>query len=468
MDFNSTTGSIQFSSSILSADLDDFLSPSETCILPLQGGMAPAGSVLAPIVPTRNQPKSQEGSKTVAKVTLSDCLACSGCLTTAETVLLETHSKEKLNALLKRKDSVVVLVSLSFQSISSIATFWNVSMDVSARRLAWILRERCGIDGVFDLEMGRRIALEETFREFWEEKRTLESRKTLLSSSCPGFVLLTEKSEAENRNLVASLSSVKSPQAIMGTLLKRILPRRAEWAKKLQNGMKKVVHVAVMPCYDKKLEAARSQLADSSGTPETDIVLTTSELLSYIDDCCSNHAEEIQESSLDQISICGYGSSMIPVSSTSGSFAEYLNYRVAMEIPGSMSSEFQAVRNGDFREASIRDEHGSVLFRFAIANGFRNVRNLLRKIKAEKCRYDYIEMMSCPGGCTNGSGQLSLGHNGSPQGARETLSKVNETYFSYPWWTEGEQSFNEDAEESSMFRTTFQAIAKSETAALRW
>lgn len=31
----------------------------------------------------------------VAKVSLSDCLACSGCITTAETLLIETHSVQE-------------------------------------------------------------------------------------------------------------------------------------------------------------------------------------------------------------------------------------------------------------------------------------------------------------------------------------------------------------------------------------
>lgn len=31
----------------------------------------------------------------VAKVSLSDCLACSGCITTAETMLIESHSEKE-------------------------------------------------------------------------------------------------------------------------------------------------------------------------------------------------------------------------------------------------------------------------------------------------------------------------------------------------------------------------------------
>ena len=32
----------------------------------------------------------------------------------------------------------------------------------------------------------------------------------------------------------------------------------------------------------------------------------------------------------------------------------------------------------------------------------------MRKIKQGKCEYDYVELMACPSGCTNGGGQIKL------------------------------------------------------------
>ena len=44
------------------------------------------------------------------------------------------------------------------------------------------------------------------------------------------------------------------------------------------------------------------------------------------------------------------------------------------------------------------------------AYGFRNIQNLMIKLKqnASKIRHEciYIEVMACPGGCTNGGGQI--------------------------------------------------------------
>ena len=42
--------------------------------------------------------KKQNNDNQAARVSLQDCLACSGCITTAETLLIEAHSiKEFLN-----------------------------------------------------------------------------------------------------------------------------------------------------------------------------------------------------------------------------------------------------------------------------------------------------------------------------------------------------------------------------------
>jgi iron only hydrogenase large subunit-like protein len=38
--------------------------------------------------------------------------------------------------------------------------------------------------------------------------------------------------------------------------------------------------------------------------------------------------------------------------------------------------------------------------------GFRNIQNVVKMIKNNKCEYVYIEIMACPNGCFNGGGQI--------------------------------------------------------------
>ena len=38
------------------------------------------------------------------------------------------------------------------------------------------------------------------------------------------------------------------------------------------------------------------------------------------------------------------------------------------------------------------------MLRFAAVYGFRNIQTLVRKIKMNRCEYDYVEVMACPSG----------------------------------------------------------------------
>jgi iron only hydrogenase large subunit-like protein len=69
---------------------------------------------------------------------------------------------------------------------------------------------------------------------------------------------------------------------------------------------------------------------------------------------------------------------------------------------------FEAQKNPDLREAIIKNKAGDVVLKFAIANGFRNIQNLVQKMKRKRCDYDLVEIMACPSGCLNGGAQLRL------------------------------------------------------------
>jgi len=60
---------------------------------------------------------------------------------------------------------------------------------------------------------------------------------------------------------------------------------------------------------------------------------------------------------------------------------------------------FGYFRNQDLLEAVV--EHEGKTLRFAIANGFRNIQNLVQKLKRKKCQYNYVEVMACPSGNKN-------------------------------------------------------------------
>ena len=66
---------------------------------------------------------------------------------------------------------------------------------------------------------------------------------------------------------------------------------------------------------------------------------------------------------------------------------------------------YKTLKNTDFREV-ILEKDGKTLLKFAIANGFRNIQNLVQKLKRKRCDYDFVEVLACPSGCVNGGAQL--------------------------------------------------------------
>ena len=66
---------------------------------------------------------------------------------------------------------------------------------------------------------------------------------------------------------------------------------------------------------------------------------------------------------------------------------------------------YKILKNSDFREVSL-ERDGKTLLKFAIANGFRNIQNLVQKLKRKRCDYDFVEILACPSGCINGGAQL--------------------------------------------------------------
>lgn len=87
-----------------------------------------------------------------------------------------------------------------------------------------------------------------------------------------GFVCYAEKTHGNF--ILPYISTTKSPQQIMGSLVKQYLSKK----KEVTPG--EVYHVTFMPCYDKKLEASREDFySEMLNCHDVDCVITASEYL---------------------------------------------------------------------------------------------------------------------------------------------------------------------------------------------
>lgn len=86
---------------------------------------------------------------------------------------------------------------------------------------------------------------------------------------------------------------------------------------------------------------------------------------------------------------------------THGFATQPLEEAVWVQDVGEGPLEMKVVRSRDFQEVAVM-HGGRCVLRGAQAYGFRNIQNLMRKIRSGKCPYDVVEVMACPAGAPSG------------------------------------------------------------------
>eukprot|EP00800_Vazella_pourtalesii_P000732 TRINITY_DN1063_c0_g1_i2.p1 TRINITY_DN1063_c0_g1~~TRINITY_DN1063_c0_g1_i2.p1 ORF type:complete len:457 (-),score=109.27 TRINITY_DN1063_c0_g1_i2:570-1940(-) len=382
-----------FSGILKLTDLDDFITPSQECIKPVQRPSRSSGGV-----PTESTKLE------TAKISLNDCLACSGCVTSAESVLVGSQSFEEF---LKSAESnqtaqdKIFILTLSPQSIVSIAATCKLSLEETTLRLSGMFRS-FGVTYVFDSSFARSFSLMETANEFISRFKLGETQLPLLASSCPGWICYAEKTHGDL--VLPFISTAKSPQQVAGSLVKDYV------ASKLGASPDRIYHLSLMPCYDKKLEASRHQFySDMYATRDVDMVLTSVEVGALLEE----RAQEITD--YPSVGLNSFWDLKLEPSSAllghrgsgAGGYLEHTLVRAAKQLFDVEVNEisYTALKNRDIGEVSVEKDGVSVL-KFAYAYGFRNIQNVVQKIKRKKCPYHFVEVMACPSACLNGGGQM--------------------------------------------------------------
>nr|XP_029502031.1 cytosolic Fe-S cluster assembly factor narfl-like isoform X1 [Oncorhynchus nerka] len=189
----------QFSGVLQLTDLDDFITPSQECVKPVKLEKKQGRSVAKIQIEDDGsyfQVKQDGGKQKLekAKITLNDCLACSGCITSAESVLITQQSHEEIYRVLRNNkqagvaEQKVVVVSVSPQSRASLAARYGLSSSEAGRRLTAFFKG-LGVHHVFDTSFSRTFSLLESQREFVERFHRKEQDKQalpMLASACPG------------------------------------------------------------------------------------------------------------------------------------------------------------------------------------------------------------------------------------------------------------------------------------------
>ena len=316
------------------------------------------------------------------------CVFCGQCVIRCPTgALVEKDDTEKVLDALQDPEKYVV-VSFAPSVRASIGELFGLPLgSLIIGKLVSALRE-LGFKKVFDVNYGADLTIVEEANEFIER---LKSGKKLpmFTSCCPAWVRYVEEFYPE---MIPNLSTCKSPQAMLGAVIKNFLPE-------LENIPKdKLVHVTIMPCIAKKYEILRPDILG-----DIDYVLTVREL-----------AEIIKQAKIDFLNLKEEKED-IPFGEYSGAAAIFgvtggvmeATLRTAIEwLTGETFSnlEFIPVRGlKDIRVAEINIK--DIKLKVAVAHSLKAAQEVLEKIKRKELDIQFLEVMACPGGCIGGGGQ---------------------------------------------------------------
>lgn len=332
-------------------------------------------------------------------ISQTDCSQCGQCIVHCPVgALRERDDVDKVLAQLENPDIVTVA-----HIAPAVRTAWaehlGLPEDSATVSLLASALKQLGFDYVFDTSFSADLTIMEEGSEFLEKKTGGKLEQyPLFTSCCPGWVRFVK---SQYPQLVGQLSTAKSPQQMLGAIVK------SYFAEKQGIAPEKIRCVSIMPCVAKKGEYQLPAM-HKDGIRDIDYSLTTRELLRLFK-AERIHVENLKEVPFDNL-LKEYTGAGVIFGSTGGVMEAALRsayYLVTGKNPD--PDDFQTVRatdakdNQPWRETEF-DINGTTV-RTAVTSGLGNARKLCEAILRGEAHYDFVEVMACPGGCAGGGGQ---------------------------------------------------------------
>ncbi len=329
----------------------------------------------------------------------SPCVRCGQCSAHCPTgAIFEKDETARVWSALRETDRYC-MVQIAPAVRVAIGEGFGLEPGVNLTKKLYAILRRLGFHAVFDTNFAADVTIMEEASEFVERFVHRKGPLPLITTCCPSWVDYMEKFHAD---MVEHFSSAKSPQAMMGALAKTY------YARKMGMDPARMFMVSVMPCTAKKFEIQRSSDMYASGYPDTDVVLTTRELIRMIKQAGIDF-HNVPEEDCDHL-MGDYSGAGVIFGATGGVMEAALRTAHHLITNGKLKEvAFRSVRGlSGVKETSV-DIQGTQV-RIAIAHGLGNVNTVIRKVreakeKGEDLPYHFIEVMACPGGCIGGGGQ---------------------------------------------------------------
>lgn len=322
----------------------------------------------------------------------SPCLLCGQCVSVCPTgALMEKSEIQKVDDAMAQGKYVVVQTAPAVRAALGEEFGMKIGTPVTGKMVAAL--KRLGFNKVYDTNFAADLTIMEEANELLH--RIKEGGKLPMITSCsPGWINYAEYYYGD---LLGNVSTCKSPHEMEGAIIK------SYYAEKNGIDPSDIFVVSIMPCTAKKYEKDREQLV-TNGLKDVDAVLTTRELGDLIKRSGINFTK-LPDEEFDNDLIGDYSGAGVIFGVTGGVMEAALRTAYfVLEGKEYGNIEFTEVRGFDgLKEASFT--LGGQTLNVAVAHGIKNAKSILDDIRVGKSKYQFIEIMCCPGGCIAGGGQ---------------------------------------------------------------
>jgi len=322
-----------------------------------------------------------------------DCIYCGQCAVHCPVGAAQEQSQWEMVEKVLAEEKKIVVAQFAPSIRVSIGEEFNLPYgEILTGQVVAGLKE-LGFNYVFDVSFGADVTTMVEAKELLERLKNKETTP-MVTSCCPAWVKYVEFYHPE---LISNLTTARSPHIHSGGTIKTY------WADKMDINPRNIVVVSVMPCTAKKFEVTRKELRVKGFFP-VDYVLTTREFAWLLkknsidfpelkpvkaDDCLGEYSGA-------GVLYGGSGGVMESALRTAQFFVCGKNKGKICKI----QLEFKQVRGLEDVKEAIVAVAGKKL-RVAVVNGIGNIEPVIANLN----KYDYIEVMACPGGCIGGGGQ---------------------------------------------------------------
>lgn len=324
----------------------------------------------------------------------ADCVLCGQCITHCPVGSLTTRNDTHRVYDSIEDENLITVVQVAPAVRAAWAENLNIEEKSATPSLMVAALKKIGFDYVFDTNFSADLTIMEEANEFLEVYTSGGRDFPMFTSCCPGWVRFMK---SQYPDMVKYLSTSKSPQQMFGAVAK------SYYADLLGVDANKICCISIMPCTAKKKEAEIETINDTEAQRDVDIVITTREMEKMI------RAENLDFSKLKEESFdspLGIGSGAGVIFGATGGVMEAALRSAYYFVTGKNPDpdSFVSVRGEEgWRESkfSIAGNELSV----AVVSGLRNARELMDALIRGEVKYDFVEVMACPGGCSGGGGQ---------------------------------------------------------------